>query len=89
MTNGLALSFFYPPHETPNGRGTALFMSALRQQHDNKSSEVAEMGDRLATIDMGRKVGDCCAPFMGRGQPGPKLTQCRLGQGLPPYQVAS
>jgi len=21
------------------------------------------MGDRLTTIDMGRKVGDCCAPF--------------------------
>jgi len=21
------------------------------------------MGDRLATVDMGRKVGNCCAPF--------------------------
>jgi len=29
----------------------------------NKSSAVAEMGDRLATIDMGRKVVGCCAPF--------------------------
>jgi len=28
------------------------------------------MGDRLATIDMGRKVGgDCCAPFRGAGSP--------------------
>jgi len=27
-----------------------------------KSSAVAEMGDRLATIDMGRKVGAAC-PF--------------------------
>jgi len=30
----------------------------------NKSSAVAEMGDRFATIDMDRKVGGgCCAPF--------------------------
>jgi len=41
---------------------------------------------RLATIDMGRKMGDC-VPFR-RGQLGPRLTQCRLGRGLPPYQVA-
>jgi len=26
--------------------------------HGNKSSAVAEMGDRVATIDMGRKVGE-------------------------------
>jgi len=32
-----------------------------------KSSAVAEMGNRLGTIDMGRKVeaGGCCAPFRG------------------------
>ena len=30
----------------------------------NKSSAVAELGDRLATIDTGRKVGGCCAPFL-------------------------
>jgi len=29
---------------------------------ENKCSAVAEMGDRLATIDMGRKVGVLC-PF--------------------------
>jgi len=52
--------------------------------HENKSSAVAEMGDRLATIDMGRKLGAC--PFGGAG---PHLTQRRLGQGLPPYQVVS
>ena len=28
-------------------------------------SAVAEMGDRLATIDVGRKVGGCCALFQG------------------------
>jgi len=30
----------------------------------NKCSAVAEMGDRLTTIDMGRKVGGCCARFI-------------------------
>ena len=56
--------------------------------HNNywyKSSAVTEMGDRLAT--MGRKVGVLC-PFSW-GQLGPHLTQCGLGRGLPPYQVAS
>jgi len=43
---------------------------------------------RLATIDMGRKLGRGSDPFWEGGL-GPHLTQCRLGQGLPPYQVAS
>jgi len=30
----------------------------------DKCSAVAEMGDRLATIDMGRKLGGLC-PFLG------------------------
>jgi len=30
-----------------------------------KNSAVVEMGDCLATIDMGRKVEGCCAPFRG------------------------
>ena len=34
-------------------------------QWKNKSSAVAEMGDHLATIDIGRKEGGCCAPFRG------------------------
>jgi len=33
------------------------------------------MGDRLATTNVARKVGEL----------GPRLTQCRLGRGLPPY----
>jgi len=53
-----------------------------------KSSAVAEMGDRLATIDMGRKVGEATVP-LSVGELGPYLTQCHLGRGLPPYQVAS
>jgi len=42
------------------------------------------MGDRLATIDMGRKLGDMS--LWEEGKAGPHLTQCRLGPGLPPYQ---
>jgi len=36
----------------------------------NNSSALAEMGNHLATIDMGRKEGGCCAPFAG-GELGP------------------
>ena len=39
---------------------------------NNKSSAVAEMGDRLSTIDMGRNCGPC--PFLVRGAE-PHLTQ--------------
>jgi len=38
----------------------------------NKSSAVAEIGDCLATIDMGRKLGT----LFGGGRVGPHLTQC-------------
>jgi len=45
----------------------------------NKSSAVAEMGDRLATIGMGRKWGGAA---VGAESPlGPHLTQCGLGRG--------
>ena len=43
------------------------------------------MGDRLATIDMRRKLGH--VPL--REELGPPVTQCGLGRGLPSYQVAS
>jgi len=45
------------------------------------------MGDRLATIVIGRKVGGCCA--LCTGELGSHLTQCGLSRGLPRYQVAS
>jgi len=45
------------------------------------------MGDRLAIIDISRKVGGAVPLF--RGELGPHLTQCRLPRHLPPYQVAS
>ena len=31
----------------------------------NKSSAVDEIGDRLTTVDMGRKIGGCCVVFWG------------------------
>ena len=36
-----------------------------RSTHTNKSSAVAEMGDRLATIDMDRKDGGAPVPLSG------------------------
>ena len=54
----------------------------------SKCSAVAEMGNRLATIDIGRKLGGCAPlPFLGGDRP--HLTQCGLGRGRPPNQVAS
>ena len=53
----------------------------------NNSSAVGEMGDRLATIDMARKVCMVGAVPLSVGELGPYLTQCPLGRGLPPYQV--
>jgi len=44
------------------------------------------MGDRLATINMSRKRR-AAVPLPG--ELGPHLTQCGLGRGLSPYQVAS
>ena len=45
------------------------------------------MGDRLATIDIGRKVGAAVPLFVE--ELGPQLTQCRLGRGLPPCVMES
>jgi len=44
------------------------------------------MGDCLATIYMGRREG-AAVPLSG-DELGPRLTQCRLGRGLSPHQVA-
>jgi len=44
------------------------------------------MGDRLATIDMGRKLG---GGRFGKGDLGPHVTQCGLGPGLPSYHLDS
>jgi len=66
----------------------ALSPSSYTLDTCNKSSALAEMGDRLTTTDMGRKVGE--AAVGSAGSPlGHHLTQCGLGRGLPLYQVAS
>jgi len=59
-----------------------------------KCSAVAEMGDRLSTIDMNRKLG--AVPLLGEPDPHvhkrelyPHVTQCGLSRGVPSYQVAS
>jgi len=44
---------------------------------------------RLATTDMGRKFGGGAVSPFWKGELSPHLTQCCLGRGLPPYQVAS
>jgi len=44
----------------------------------DKCSAVAEIGDRLATVDIGQKLG---AVPLFRGSWVPHLTQCRLDQG--------
>ena len=52
----------------------------------NKSSAVAEMGDRGHNRH-GPKEGGAAVPLSR--QLGPRLVQCGLGRGLLPYQVAS
>jgi len=47
------------------------------------------MADCLATIDMGQKLGGGALPPFREGELGTHLTQCRLGRGLPLYEVAS
>jgi len=47
------------------------------------------MGDRLATIDTGRKLGGCAPLFFGGGEDMYDVTQCGLGRRLPSYQVTS
>jgi len=39
-----------------------------------KSSAVAEMGDRLTTIDTGRRVGGAAVPLLGEGAGSPSNT---------------
>ena len=58
------------------------FSSPLTKEQEAAHS-TAEMGDRLATIDMGRKEGELLSPF--RAELGPHLTQCGLCRGLPRY----
>ena len=56
---------------------------------NDKSSAVAEMGDRLATIDMADRKVAWGGVALSVGEMGHHLIQCRLGPGLPPHQVTS
>jgi len=46
------------------------------------------MGERMTTIRHGLKSGGAAVP-LSVGELGSHLTQCHLGRGLPPYQMAS
>ena len=59
----------------------------LPSSYSYRSSAVVEMSDRLATIDLGRKVGTVVP--LSLGEPGLYLTQCALGRRLLLYQVSS
>ena len=54
----------------------------------NKSSAVAETGDRLATIDVGQKVG-ATMPLSVGGAGFPSNTMSPGPRPIPPYQVVS
>ena len=53
---------------------------------DNKSSAVAELGDRGHNKHGPKRQG--AAVPISRGKLGPRLIQCGLSRGLLPYQVA-
>ena len=76
-------------NKTQHNRSTHSLIKRNVQQHKintNKSSAVAEIGDRGHNRH-GPKRGGLLCPFCG--QLGPRLTQCGLGRGLLPYQVVS
>ena len=47
------------PQEHISGSNCLHGAPTLPMRYDNKCSAVADMGDRLARIDMGRKLGGC------------------------------
>jgi len=69
------------------GTGQCKVQRLSAASYANKSSAVAEMGDRLATIDIAQKVWGCCALFRGEiagfpsntMSPGPRPTSIPTG----------
>ena len=65
-----------PPSFTSPSSMHLSFLDSVEQPHgphvlshvSNNCSAVAEMGDRLATIDINRKVGGCSAPLLVEGE---------------------
>ena len=76
-----------PPQPFYGPFSNSVKAAKIKQNSYNKCSAVAEMGDHLATIDMGRKLG--ALSLFGEGSWVTNLTQCHLGRGLSPYQVSS
>ena len=66
-----------------------LIRQAVIIVNGNKCSEIAEISDRLATRDMGRKERRSAVPYWWGLGPHTCITQRDQGWGLPPYQVAS
>jgi len=49
-------------------KGHSIYHAIIASYGKNKSSAVSEMGDRLATICMGLKLGRGCAAFSEEGK---------------------
>jgi len=73
------------------GRVLSNSLRALESGSDytNVLQELTRWDGRPCQSKVGRKVGSRAAVPVSVGDLGSHLTQCRLGQGLPPYQVAS
>jgi len=61
-------------------------LTTVDHNNRNKCSAVAEMGDRLVTINMCRKLNGGSVLLFGELDP--HATQFALGRGLSSYQVA-
>jgi len=74
---------------TARGKESEYFTMCVKRDNAqlNKSSAVAEMGDRGHNRHGPNRGGGLLCPFCG--ELGPRLLQCGLGRGLLPYQVAS
>jgi len=68
-----------------HGQNALLIFHEFLGDYLQNCSAVAEMGDRLAIIDMGKKLG--AVPILGELDP--HVTQSGLGQSLPLYRVAA
>jgi len=72
----------------PEKRRGRISVGLYKDVSFDKSSAVAEMGDRARATWAEKCGGGLLCPFPW-GELGPHLTQCGLGRSLPLYQVAS
>jgi len=86
--------FGHNRHGPKIGELCPLLVELVRIKHNVARAEAylhtkwhLDPSSRLATTDIGRKLG-AVPPFWRKGELGPHLAQCGMGQGLPPYQVA-